>query len=92
MSFETKLLDAARQHIAELEHRHKNDDCANHLLLGEITRIREKTIMECAALFQGGTRNREMYLNDIEERILGLLPSTCKTYGKHGGIRCEKEG
>ena len=62
-----------RQRIAELEHQHKNDECANNLLIGEINRVRENTIREAAALFQGEPRNREMYLNDIEELILGML-------------------
>lgn len=35
--------------------------------------LRERTIKECAALFSGGMRNRELYVNDVEEMILGLL-------------------
>lgn len=66
-------LRAMAQEIEQLNHQHRNDECANQLLLGEIERVRNTTICEVAALFQGGPRNREMYLNDIEERILGLL-------------------
>lgn len=34
---------------------------------------RATAIKECAALFSGGVRNRELYVNDVEEMILGLL-------------------
>ena len=30
-----------KERIAELEHLHKNDDCANRMLLGEIERLKK---------------------------------------------------
>lgn len=91
MTYEAKQLmleiDEYRERIAELEHQHKNDECANKQLFDEVERVngnaaiaktmlkavREKAIRDAAALFQGEPRNREMYLNDIEEKILGLI-------------------
>ena len=42
--------------------------------------LRERTIRECAALFSEGARNRELYVNDIEERILSLLEDDGEAY------------
>lgn len=41
--------------------------------LDGIATDRERVINECAALFSGGARNREMCVNDVEEMILGLV-------------------
>lgn len=59
--------------IARLNHQHANDEAANRMLSDACANLRERTIKECAALFSGGMRNRELYVNDIEETILGLL-------------------
>ena len=58
--------------IDELNHLRKNDEAANQMLSDGCARIREHTILECASLFSGGMRNREIYVNDVEEMILGL--------------------
>lgn len=63
----------AAAEIARLNHQHANDEAANRMLSEACARLRERTILECAALFSGGMRNREFYVNDVEEMILGLL-------------------
>lgn len=65
----------AEAEIASLKHQHKNDEAANQMLSGACAHLRECTIKECAALFSGGARNKELYVNDIEESILNLLES-----------------
>lgn len=66
--------------IARLNHQHANDEAANRMLSEACERqragiaiLRSHTIKKCAALFSGGVRNRELYVNDVEETILGLL-------------------
>lgn len=66
--------------IARLNHQHANDEAANRMLSEACERqragiaiLRSHTIKKCAALFSGGVRNRELYVNDVEEMILGLL-------------------
>jgi hypothetical protein len=64
---------ALHAEVSRLNHQHANDEAANQMLSDACSNLRKRTILECAALFSGGMRNREIYVNDAEEIILALL-------------------